>query len=134
MERFEQELRVERCGDDVHGSGATPMDVDALVKVKGGEKVGKGKDKESETKKFDGHCYRCGASGHVVKDCRKKAACKAKSKGKGKGFRRTDVRNPVRKLQVCSWLLTDVKSMADLKSTTSVRSAASVTGKPGCES
>ena len=93
------------------------------------------REAKGETKKFDGHCYRCGASGHVVKDCRKKAACKAKSKGKGKGFRRTDVRNPVRKLQVCSRvLLTDVKSVADLKSTTSVRSAASVTGKPGFES
>ena len=86
MERLEQELRVvrQRFGDDVHGSGATPMDVDALAKTKGGRKSGKGKDEEFETKKFDGHCYRCGAYGHVMKDCREKAAGKTKNKGKGK--------------------------------------------------
>ena len=81
---------------NVHGSGATPMDVDALAKTKGGKKGGKGKDKESETKKFDGHCFWCGAYGRVMKDCRKNAAGKPKTaqsprtsepkaKGKGKG-------------------------------------------------
>ena len=30
---------------NVHGSGATPMDVDVLAKTKGGKKGGKGKDK-----------------------------------------------------------------------------------------
>ena len=35
---------------NVHGSGASPMDVEALAKTKGGKKGGKGKDKDSETK------------------------------------------------------------------------------------
>ena len=81
---------------NVHGAGATPMDVDALAKTKGGKKGGKGKDKEPEAKKFDGNCFWCGAPGHVMKDCRKKAAGKPetvqsprtpepKAKGKGKG-------------------------------------------------
>ena len=87
MKRLEQELRVvrQRFGDDVHGSGETPMDVDALAKTKGGRKGGKGKDEEPETKKFDSHCHRCGAYAHVMKDCREKAAGKTKNKGKGKG-------------------------------------------------
>ena len=54
------------------------------------------KDKEPETKKFGGHCFCCGAHGHVMKDCRKRAAGKPKTaqsprtsepkvKGKGRG-------------------------------------------------
>ena len=42
------------------------MGVDAFAKTK--------KDKEPETKKFDGDCFWCGAHGHAMKDCRKKAA------------------------------------------------------------
>ena len=70
------------------------MDVDALAKTKGGKKGGNGKDKEPETKKFDGNCSWCGAHGHAMKDCRKKAARKPKTvqsprtpepKAKGKG-------------------------------------------------
>ena len=45
------------------------MDVDACAKTKGGKKGRKAKDKES-----DGNCFWCGAHGHVMKDCRKKAA------------------------------------------------------------
>ena len=72
------------------------MDVDALAKSKGGKKGRKGKDKELETKKFDGDCFWCGAHGHAMKDCRQKAAEKPKTAqsprtlepkvmGKGKG-------------------------------------------------
>ena len=55
------------------------MDVDALAKTKGGKKGGIGKDKEPETKNFDGNCFWCGAHGHAMKDCRKKAARKPKT-------------------------------------------------------
>ena len=34
----------------VHGSGAMPMDVDALANTKGGKKGGKGKDKGGNSK------------------------------------------------------------------------------------
>ena len=65
-------------------------------KSKGGKKDGKGKDKESKPKKFDGNCFWCGVYGHMVQDCRKKAAGKPpapkspqrsdpKPKGRGKG-------------------------------------------------
>ena len=47
-----------------------------LTRPKGGKEGGKGKDKEPETKKFDGNCFWCGAHGHAMKDCRKKAAGK----------------------------------------------------------
>ena len=60
------------------------MDVEALSKTKGGKKGCKGKDKESETKKFDGNCFWCGAHGHAVKDCRKKAAGKPRTAQGGK--------------------------------------------------
>ena len=73
-----QRLTIEKfLQANVHGSGATPMDVGALSKTKGSKKGGK-KDKESETKKFDGHCFWCGALGHAVNDCPKKAAGKPK--------------------------------------------------------
>ena len=40
-----QRLTIEKfLQANVHGSGATPMDVDALAKTKGGKKGGKGKD------------------------------------------------------------------------------------------
>ena len=72
------------------------MDVDALAKTKGGKRGGKGKDKEPETKKFDGNCFWCGAHDHAMKDCRKKTAGKPETaqsprtpepeaKGRGKG-------------------------------------------------
>ena len=55
-----QRLTIEKfLQANVHGSGATPIDVDALVKTKGGKTGRKGKDKESETKKFDGHYFWC---------------------------------------------------------------------------
>ena len=117
----------------MHGSGATPRDVDALAKTKGGKKGGKGKNKEPETKKFDGHCFWFGAH---MKDCaagKPKTAQspntpepKAKGKGKGgqgkKGASSFDEwpdgqeeqpsGGQVRKLQVCSWvLLTDMESV-----------------------
>ena len=77
---------------NVHGSQATPMDVDALAKTKGG----KGKDKGGKSKKFEGNCFWCGAYGHMMEDCQEKAAGKPqvpksrrgpdrKPKGKGKG-------------------------------------------------
>ena len=75
-----QRLTIEKSLQaNVHGAGATPMDVDALAKTKGGNEGGKGKDKEREAKKFDGNCFWCGAHGHAVKDCRKKAAGKPKT-------------------------------------------------------
>ena len=41
-----QKLTIEKFFQaNVHGSAATPMDVDALAKTKGGKKGGKGKDK-----------------------------------------------------------------------------------------
>ena len=83
-----QRLRIEKfLQANVHGSGATPMVVDALAKTKGGKKGGKGKDKESKTKKFDGHCFWCGAYGRVMKDCRKKAAGKPETCSVAKNFR-----------------------------------------------
>ena len=55
-----------------------------------------GKDKGGESKKFEGNCFWCGAYGHMMEDCQKKAAGKPqvpksprgadpKPKGKGKG-------------------------------------------------
>ena len=41
----------------VHGSGATPTNVDALAKTKGGKKGGKGKEKGEKSKKFDGNRF-----------------------------------------------------------------------------
>ena len=78
------------------GSGATPKDVDAVAKTKGGNKGGKGKVKGGTSKKFEGNCFWCGAYGHMMEDCQKKAAGKPqvptsprgpdpKLKGKGKG-------------------------------------------------
>ena len=55
------------------------MDVDALAKTKGGKKGGKGKDKGGKSKKFEGNCFWCGAFGHMMEDCRKKAAGKPKA-------------------------------------------------------
>ena len=59
------------------------MDVDALVKTKGGKKGGKGKDKGGKSKKFEGICFWCGAYGHMMEDCQQKA-----KGGKGKKGRR----------------------------------------------
>ena len=81
---------------NVHGPGATSMDVDALAKTKGGKKGGKEKDKGGKSKKFEGNCFWCGAYGHMMEDCQKNVAGKPqvpksprgpdpKSKGKGKG-------------------------------------------------
>ena len=50
----------------MHGSRATPLDVDALAKTKGSKKGGKGKN--------EGNCFWCGAYGHLMEDCQKKAA------------------------------------------------------------
>ena len=72
------------------------MDVDALAQTKGGKKVGKGKDKGGKSKKFEGNCFWCGAYGHMMEDCQKKAPWKPqvpksprgpdpKPKGKGEG-------------------------------------------------
>ena len=78
---------------NVHGSGATPMDIHALAKMKGGKKGDKGKEKGSKSKKFDGNLFWCDASGHMMEDCQKKVAGKSKTaqsptasepKGKGK--------------------------------------------------
>ena len=61
---------------NVHGSGATPMDVDALAKTKGRKRGGKVKDKGGRSKKFEGTCFWCGVYGHMMEDCQKKAAGK----------------------------------------------------------
>ena len=69
------------------------MDIHALAKIKGGKKGGKGKEKGSKSKKFDGNRFWCDASGHMMEDCQKKVAGKSKTaqsprasepKGKGK--------------------------------------------------
>ena len=81
---------------NVHGTRASPMNVDALAKTKGNKKGGKGQDKSAKPEKFDGNCFQCGSYGHVMGDCRKKAAGKPrvaqsprasdpKPKGRGKG-------------------------------------------------
>ena len=155
-----QRLTIEKfLQANAHGAGATHTDVDALSKTMGGKKGGKKKDKEPEAKKFDGNCFWCGAHGHAVKDCRKKAAGKpktaqsprtpepnAKGKGKGgpgkKGASSLDewpdgqeehplVRNQARKLRACSWApLTDVKG-ATSENLTDAKGTTGVTGKPG---
>ena len=63
---------------NVHGSGASPMDVDALAKAKGGKKGDKGGGKGGKPEKFDGDCDWCGKHGHKQKDCWAKAAGKPK--------------------------------------------------------
>ena len=94
-----QRLTIEKfLQANVHGSGATPMDVDVLVKSKGGKKGGKGKDKGGKSRKFEGNCFWCGAYDHMMENCQKKAAGKPqvpksprgrdpkpKAKCKGKG-------------------------------------------------
>ena len=73
----QQGLTIEKfLQANVHGTGASPMDVDPLAKTKGG---GKGKDKSSNPEKFDGNCFWCGLYGHVMEDCRKNAAGKPKA-------------------------------------------------------
>ena len=80
-----QRLTIEKfLQAHVHGSGATPMDVDALAKTKGGKKGGKGKDKEFETKKFDSHCFWCGAHGNLMKE----GSREAQNSPVAKSFRR----------------------------------------------
>ena len=64
---------------NVRGTKTTPMDVGVFVKSKGGKKNGEGKDKESETKKFYGNCFWCGAHGHAMKDWSEKANGKPKT-------------------------------------------------------
>ena len=75
---------------------ASHMDVDAHAMTKGGKKGGTGKNKSSKPEKFGGKWYWCGSCGHVMEDCRKKAAgtprvtqtprrSDPKPKGKGKG-------------------------------------------------
>ena len=67
-----QRMTIEKFLEaNMHGSGASPMDVDALANTKGGKKGGKGKDKESMSKKFDGNCFWCGAHSHRMEDCQK---------------------------------------------------------------
>ena len=59
------------------------MDVDALAKTKGvqhqGEGRREGRTRSLKPRKFGGHCFWCGAHGHVMKDCRKRAAGKPKT-------------------------------------------------------
>ena len=75
-----QRLTIEKfLQASVHGPGASPMDVDAFAKTKGGKQGGKEKDKSCKQGKFDGKCFWCGAYGHTVEDCRKKAAGKRHS-------------------------------------------------------
>ena len=53
-----QRLTVEKfLQASVHGPGASPMDVDAIAKTKGGKQGGKGKDKSGKPGKFDGKCF-----------------------------------------------------------------------------
>ena len=71
----EQRRTVEKfLQANVHGSGLTPMDVDALAKTKGGKTGGKEKDKGGKSKKSEGNCFWCAAYGHMMEYCLKKAA------------------------------------------------------------
>ena len=68
-----QRLTIEKFFQaNVHGSGATLMDIDAFAKTKGGKKGGKVKDKGGTSKKFEGNCFWCCAYGHTMEDCQKK--------------------------------------------------------------
>ena len=146
----QQRLTIEKfLQANVHGLGATPMDVDALAKTKGGKKGGKGADKKPETKKFDGTCFctrPCG--GGLPKEGSREAPNGPRAKAKEAKARRERrpsmngqmdkrsnrlVRNQVRKLQVCSWvLLTHVESSGtDVKGTADVENTTDVTGKLG---
>ena len=60
------------------------MDVDAFAKTKGSKKGGKGKDKGSKSKKFDGNFW-CGACGHMMEDCQKKASGKPQASKSPRG-------------------------------------------------
>ena len=60
------------------------MDVDAIAKTKGGKKGGKGKDKGSKSKTFDGNFW-CGACGHMMEDCQKKASGKPQASKSPRG-------------------------------------------------
>ena len=66
------------------------MDVDAFAKAKGGKKGGKGKDKGSKSKKFDGNFW-CGACGHMMEDCQKKASGKPQASKSPRGHRPVSV-------------------------------------------
>ena len=126
MERLEQELRVarQRFGDDVQNLwksihtvsiqkicpkiirdhfAVQASSIDSLEKQRltiekflQANVDGKGKDKGGKSKKFEGGSFWCGACGHMMEDCQKKAAGKPqlpkfprgpdpKPKGKGKG-------------------------------------------------
>ena len=62
------------------------MDVNALAKTTGGKKSGKGKHNGSKLKKFEGNCFWCGAYGHMMEDCQKKAAGKPLVPKSPRGF------------------------------------------------
>ena len=56
-----QKLTIEKfLQANVHGSGAAPMDVDALARTRGGKKGDKGAGKGGRTGRFDGNCDWCG--------------------------------------------------------------------------
>ena len=78
-----QKVAVERfLQANVHGSGASPMDIDALAKGKGGGKGKYGKGgKSASSDKFEGECHWCLKKGHMVKDCWDKQAGKPRAKG-----------------------------------------------------
>ena len=151
-----QRLRIDKfLQANVHGAGATTMDVDAVAKTKGGKKGGTEKDKEPEAKKFDGDCFWCVAHCHAVKDCRKKAVGKPKTaqsprtpepkaKGKGKGGpgkrelltrRMMDKRNnrlvKHQEKEAASLFMADVKGATGEKVFTDAKSTTDVTGKLG---
>ena len=64
-----QTLTIEKILQaNVHGSGATPMDVDALAKTKGGKKGGKGKERR-QVKEVRRQLY-----GHMMEDCQKEGS------------------------------------------------------------
>ena len=71
----------------MHGAGASPMDVDALVKAKGGNRGVKGKDNGSKSAKFDGNCYWCGVYGRALKDCWASAPVATRTQSETKGQR-----------------------------------------------
>ena len=86
---------------NVHGSRSTPMDVDALCQDQGRQERKQGRRQGWQVEEVDGHCFWCGAYGHMMEDCQKKAAGKLqvlksprgrdlKSKGNGKRWERQE--------------------------------------------
>ena len=70
---------------NVHVNGASPMDLDALAKGKGGGKGGKPGGKTDKGDKFEGECNWCKKKGHKEAECWQKAAGKPRTPEKQAG-------------------------------------------------